>query len=374
MKKFIRALENGDLLDGSELSKDNFIEIAKHLHSKGQNLTRRTFEDITGIPRSFIEKTFGTFTQFKSEAGIMPSRTERRIHSVTARHSANEKVKELSEERKSRGDKYKKPNNSRYKTCIIFTDVHDKMCDAFGLRVLVDTIKRVKPDNLICGGDLFDAPEFGRYFVDPREWDASGRIKFTHDKILKPIREAAPKAQFDLIEGNHDERILKHLVDNSPALMDILNSIHGMKISDIFALDRFQINYIAKGDLHTWTASESKKEVAKNNQIYYDSFIVSHYPQTRNKIGLPGVNGHHHKYMAYSMYNHTYGSYLWHQLGSLHVRDASYADGQPWNNGFMIAHVDTKTKQTNWEYINITDFAVVGGKYYTRKPGEFLIK
>lgn len=220
---------------------------------------------------------------------------------------------------------------------------------------------------------VFDAPEFGKYFVDPREWDASGRIKFTHDKILKPIREACQTAEFDLIEGNHDERILKHLISNSPALMDVLNSIHGMKISDIFGLDKFKINYIAKGDLHTWTASESKKEVAKNNKVYYDSFIVDHYPQTRNKVGLPGVNGHHHKYLAYSMHNHTYGSYLWHQLGCLHVRDASYANGQPWNNGFMIAHVDTENKSTIWEYINVGDFAIVGGQYYLRKEGEFLI-
>lgn len=373
--KWIKKIEKDQDIDLEKLSKSDLIDIAKWVADVNGSITRNTWEDHTGIPRSVIEKHFGTFTQLKSSAKLIPSKTQRKLTNSIAKHEGNSEIKAISEERKNWGEKYLKPNNSRYKTCIIFTDVHDKLCDAFALRVLLDTIKRADSlDNIIIGGDLFDAPEFGRYFVDPREWDASGRIKFVHDKVLSPIREAAPNVQIDLIEGNHDERILKHLIDNSPALMDVLNAIHGMKVSDIFGLDKFEINYIAKGDLHTWTASESRKEMAKNNKIYYDSFIVDHYPQTRNKMGIPGVNGHHHKYMAYSHYNHTYGSYLWHQLGSFHVRDASYADGQPWNTGFMLAHVDIKTKQTNWEYINITDFAVVGGKYYQRKKGEFLIK
>lgn len=374
--RWIKKIEKGQSFNRERLSKSDLIEIAKWAASGLETeLTRISWEKVTNIPRSIVEKHFGTFTQLKSSANLIPSRSQRKISNLIARHEENEAIKNLSKERKSWAGKYKKPraNKGRFKTCVIFSDVHDKMCDAFVLRVLVDTIKRVQPDNIIIGGDLFDAPEFGKYFVDPREWDASGRIKFTHDKILKPIREACQTAEFDLIEGNHDERILKHLISNSPALMDVLNSIHGMKISDIFGLDKFKINYIAKGDLHTWTASESKKEVAKNNKVYYDSFIVDHYPQTRNKVGLPGVNGHHHKYLAYSMHNHTYGSYLWHQLGCLHVRDASYANGQPWNNGFMIAHVDTENKSTIWEYINVGDFAIVGGQYYLRKEGEFLI-
>jgi hypothetical protein len=35
-------------------------------------------------------------------------------------------------------------------------------------------------------GDIFDLPEFGKYGVDPREWDVVGRIKFAHENILAP--------------------------------------------------------------------------------------------------------------------------------------------------------------------------------------------
>jgi len=373
--KWIKKIDSGKTIDSGSLNKEDLVDIVQALSSLDGTVTRRSFEERTDIPRSVIEKEFGTFTQLKSEAGLIPSRTERKMLNSIAKHSSLDKIRSISEERKSWGARYLKPNNNRYKTCLMFTDIHDEMCDAFALRVMLDTIKRIDSlDNIIIGGDLFDIPEFGKYFVDPRTWDASGKIKFVHEKILKPLRKAAPDVQIDLIEGNHEARLLNHVCDNSPALMDILSSVHGMKLEDIFGLDKFQINYVAKSDLTAWTPADTRKEVSKNYKIYHDSFIISHFPSARMKSGMPGAHGHHHKYQAWPMFNQTFGSYTWHQLGGFHIADASYADGTPWNTGMMLIHVDTKTNQTNWEYVNISDFAVVGGKYYEREKGEFLIK
>jgi hypothetical protein len=58
-------------------------------------------------------------------------------------------------------------------------------------------------------------------------------------------------------------------------------------------------------------------------------------------------------------------------MGSGHKRDASYCVGEKWHTGFAIAHVDTVTRSTQFDYITIGDtFAVVGGKFYTREPHE----
>jgi hypothetical protein len=61
-----------------------------------------------------------------------------------------------------------------------------------------------------------------------------------------------------------------------------------------------------------------------------------------------------------------FGSYSWVQTGCGHMRDASYTNGEMWDMGFLIVHVDTQNALVNQEYVPVSDFAVVGGKYYFR--------
>jgi len=368
-----KGCDEGLGLDGSTLDKESLVNLASALGEYlDGSVTRRNFEMLTGVTRSHVDRLVGTFGALKELAGIGDSSSQKKSNNALAKHVKNDKLKELGEERLDWGTDYQKPGaDSRWKTILIGTDMHDVECDPFVLRVFLDTIKRINPDNVVIGGDLFDIPEFGKYNVDPRDWDASGRIKFALDHIVKPIREAAgPDVQIDLIEGNHEARLLRHISEDAPALMDVLDKIHGMTIKDIFGLDKYEINYIAKSDLHGWSKADERKSVSKNFETYYDSFMFCHFPEQRMKSGMPGMHGHHHKHIAWSHYNQTFGSYEWHQLGGFHYRDASYADGEIWSNGFMIAHVDTKTKKTVFEYVDIKDFCCVGGTYYTRGRAE----
>lgn len=370
-----KALESGSILesDVKSLTKEDLVLIMSLLALSNDGVvSRNVWENQTGIPRSAVDRLCGTFTALKELAGIGVTSGQRKRNNSLAKHVVSDKLKQLGEDRLNWGQDYVKPGSkSRWKTVLIGTDMHDVECDPFVLRVFIDTISRLSPDKIVLGGDLFDIPEFGKYFCDPREWDASGRIKFALDHIVKPIREAAgDDTQIDLIEGNHEARLLTNMCDNAPALMDVLSRIHGMGMRDIFGLDKYQINYIAKSDLHGWTKADERKEVSKNFETYYDSFMFCHFPEQRMKSGMPGMHGHHHKHTSWSHYNQTFGSYEWHQLGGFHYRDASYADGEIWSNGFMIAHVDTQTKRTVFEYVDIKDFCCVGGKYYTRGRAE----
>jgi hypothetical protein len=85
---------------------------------------------------------------------------------------------------------------------------------------------------------------------------------------------------------------------------------------------------------------------------------------------MPGVNGHHHLHQVWSSFSPQRGAYEWHQMGSGHRRSASYCEGEQWNNGFCLAHIDTEKKLVTFDYISITDHAVAGGKWYFRNPGE----
>jgi hypothetical protein len=198
-----------------------------------------------------------------------------------------------------------------------------------------------------------------------------GRIKFAHDNILRPLREANPDGQFDYIEGNHEARLLKHMADATPALRAVLSDLHGWTVSKLLGLDQFEINYIAKADLAAWTVRDQTKELGNNYKVYFDSFMAHHFPHARN-MGLPGVNGHHHSHQVWPMFSPLYGAYEWHQLGAGHKRSASYCEGEKWHTGFAIVHLDTHTKSVNVEYIPITSIAVVGGLWYERQADESL--
>ncbi|MCK5610138.1 hypothetical protein KAR91_50155 [Candidatus Pacearchaeota archaeon] len=364
----------------AKLTEKDLIKLIKDLwvfrQAEGfRTLSRGYFRSRTGVKDALWEKYFGTFPAFQRSAGITATRGQRKLANDIAKHKDADLYRQLNAERATWADRFLKPTSGRIKTYIAASDFHDKECDPFCLRVFLDTIARIRKAQqlagVILGGDAFDLPEFGRFVVDPRTWDAAGRIKFVHDEILAPTRKAAgSETQIDFIEGNHELRLVKHMCNTDPATMNILADLHGMGVREMLGLDKFEINYIGKADLTAWNKGDEANQVARSFKIYDDAFLVHHEPQGRNIAGMPGINGHHHHHLVWHDYNVNRGSYEWHQIGSMHYRDASYCDGEKWSNGFIIIHVDTETKQVVFNYVDVRDFAEVGGKFYVRGKDE----
>lgn len=332
-------------------------------------VTRNYFRVNGRIAESVWNQHFGTFEEFRRQASLVLSRQQHQLERNIAKHASVDHYRRMNIERQDYADRYNRTNGNRFKTLMVCSDLHDKEIDPFFLRVWLDTVARVQPDNICFDGDVYDLPEFGKYGVDPREWDVVGRIKFAQDEILRPTRQMAPNAQIDFVEGNHEARLLRQLADATPALRAVLSDLHGFTVGKLLGLDEFQINYIAKADLGSFTKRDFDNELANNYKVYYDTVLCHHFPHARN-MGLPGVNGHHHKHQVWPSFSPIYGAYEWHQLGSGHKRSASYCEGERWHNGFVIINIDTHTRATSFDYITITDFAVAGGKWFYRTPAE----
>lgn len=327
-------------------------------------ITRNFFRNNTAITDSTWNRYFGTFEEFKKQAGLELTRHQKRMERNIAKHASLDHYRDFNKERQGYEEKYLRDSSGRFKTVLACSDLHDIECDPFYLEVLIDTAKRVQPDVIAITGDMFDLPEFSAYTQDPREWNVTGRIRFVHEYILKPLREACPNSQIDLIEGNHEARLLKMVADSTPALREVLSDLHGFTVGSLLGLDEFEVNYIAKADLAAFTKREQQKELQNNYKVYFDAMLAHHFPHAR-KMGIPGWNGHHHKHLVHSEFNHSFGAYEWHQLGGGHRRSASYCEGEVWNNGFLIANCDTLTKATVFDYVYIGEtFAVSGGKFY----------
>jgi len=333
--------------------------------------TQKKYRETTGVADATWQRHFGTFSEFRAAAKVKLTKGQGKFLRDIAKHASSDCYRDLID-RKDWGEDYSRENKSRFKTILFCSDLHDVEIDPFYLRVLLDTAKRVQPDVISIVGDAFDLYEFGKYTQDPREFDPLKRIKFMHDDVFGPMRKNCPNAQIDLIEGNHEARLLRLIANDAPALRIILSDLHGMTIPDLLGLKQFEMNYVAQCDLHAFTKSDLDKELRKNYRIYYETVLAHHYPGARH-MGMPGVNGHHHKHEIHQNYSPVFGVYEWHQLGCGHRRAAVYCDASKWGNGFALCNIDTHTKTTSFDYIPIVDFAVSGGKWYHREKSEIIV-
>ena len=630
---------------------------------------------------------FGTFLEFKRQSEVILSRPQHALERQIAKHASLDNYRQMNIDKADYGDKYLRHDSKRFQTILVASDMHDELCDRFYLRVLIDVAKRVQPEIINLGGDIYDAAEFSRYAVDPRSFNILPKIKFVHEQILEPLREAVPSAQIDWLAGNHECvekstevltdngwvvaenitkedkiasytmdglsidysppialkciegaslwgvsgdlsnelvssnhrididnelenvqsfsrvnqtrfryaiqtekeslnytdnwlrlltwvimdgtvvsreyslnykriqfklskerkieqlralleeidipytfrlaamsssnklqpyyitiygdsareiasklgdvkqipfdfielsrkqldvvlssiidtdgtksfnhinwrttskhdaeiiqlmcvtngiackikevnnasgfangklqyhvsifhngvhdrryvnvkdsmttgtviaiqstngtlitrregkisftgncRLIKHLTDATPAMKVLLSDLHGFTLGKLLGLDKYDVNFITKDDLSAYTVTNIKKEIAKNYSEYFNCFIVHHFPEGQS-LGVPGVNGHNHKYISTPCYNATFSSYNWVQNGCGHIKDASYCNGSKWSNGFLLAHIDTHNKSVLHEYVSVNDeFAIAGGKFYYREASEY---
>jgi len=104
--------------------------------------------------------------------------------------------------------------DTRYQRAIT---THDPAAIDLALQVAAD----LQPDRIVLGGDHVDAAAVGRY-----RKDASVRqtMQPTIDLLgydLARLRAACPNAVIDWLDGNHDQRLADHLVDEVPEAADL---------------------------------------------------------------------------------------------------------------------------------------------------------
>lgn len=355
------------------LTKDSLLESLKTLQQNNpeKNITRDFFRTTTQLFDSSWQGFWGSWLEFKSAAGLEQSKIQRQLYSAVTKHASVDKVKEFTVQKNQWDGKFLKPNGDRFQTILAGSDVHGHLCDPFWRRLFIDTAKRSQPSKILLVGDVFDFPNFSKYTNDPRLYDVMGEIRWVH-QFLQDLREACPDAEIILLEGNHSARLVKYLSESAPSILPILNELHGMGVSELIGLDKFEVNYIAKANLGAFTENEFKKEIAKNYYIAYDTVVFHHFPQVKS-WGMHSQSGHHHFAKVDTSFTVKNGPVHWVQAGCGHVRNASYGMGEKWTNGFALWHVDTQKKQAQFELINCSYSAcVIGGQWYERTEEETL--
>ncbi len=156
-------------------------------------VTRNYFRNHSAIPESTWNRYFGTFEEFKRQAGIKLTRQQHGLERSIAKHASVDHYRRITVERLDYAEKYLRVCKTRFKTIMVCSDLHDVEIDPFFLRVFVDTARCVQPDVIVFVGDVFDLAEFGKYTIDPREWDIVGKVPIRSRSNLPTAAGSLPE-------------------------------------------------------------------------------------------------------------------------------------------------------------------------------------
>lgn len=355
------------------LDADSLLGVMEELQNTfpGKSITRDFFRENTEIPDRIWIKHFGTFPEFKKQSGLLSTRMESRTLNKLAQGVERERMRDLGQERKEWSTAYPFFSGKRFQTFLVISDVHDEQCDPFFKRMTLQAAEDTRPDKVIFNGDLFDHYDISHYGKRYGQYDPVGAMKVVHDYVGQ-FRTILPNAEINLVEGNHEYRLIAHLTEKSPYVMDMLNA-SGIGVKEFLGLKEFGVNYYARADFANFTESDIRNQIARNYYQFEDFFLCHHFPQGK-KFGMPGCSGHHHKLEVESLFNKTYGSYNWFQTGGGARRHVDYMNtmGEFWNNGFMIVTVDTENvRNTMFNYVDCThEHCVLNGVIYSRSEDE----
>ena len=336
-------------------------------------ITRNHYREYGKYSDSTWSQYFGTFQEFRRQAGLELNRHQHKLEREIARHASHTHYNDyFKKEILPYFNKYEKVSDNRIKTIMVISDIHDIECDRFTLNVFIDTCKRKQPDVIVLNGDIFDFYEFSKFTKDPRQIKLVERFEFIWDNLFKPLREHCPNSQIDFIMGNHEYRLIRLLADATPHLRVLLGDVVGMKFSDIFKVDEYQINWVSKADFTAFNKRDINNELKKNYRIYYGCYVVCHEPD-KSLMVMSGTNGHHHRLSISS------DSFLdrqtglnrrvtWAQTPAAHVNDAEYlANSSKWNTGFLEATINIDTKEVIQKIHQTHGWTVIDGVLYERK-------
>ena len=242
--------------------------------------------------------------------------------------------------------------------------LHDRAaCD-----VVLQAAELLEPDEIILLGDMLDlAPWSTRWTTDPSlRFTTNAALRELYAGFLRPLRETCPHAKIVFLEGNHEARITK-------AILEKLDEAHGLRSGDtldgsevltvqsLLALDSLDIDYYGPYGAAYWL---------------YDDIRIQHGTKARpggetasaylRNATSSRIWGHVHRLeMAQRKIQTPSGPKIVTAAspGCLCRTDGAvpHAGGDflDWQQGFGVVYQDAKTRQSSIQLVPIQNGAAV---------------
>lgn len=211
--------------------------------------------------------------------------------------------------------------------CVgLIPDAHIPFHDPKRLRQVFDNVRGC--EHIIIMGDWLDAYSVSSFDKDPRRKERMPEEFAEGRRWLRILRKENPDATIDFIEGNHEERFMRYLIRQAPALV----GMKGMSIREQLELDDLNIRY---HDSDGFTAYGIR---FKHGQVVSGKSGYSAHKELEAH-NCSGVSVHTHR-MGFACRTTREGILQWWWEGG-HVCDetkAEYVKNPNWQAGHLLLH------------------------------------
>ena len=258
------------------------------------------------------------------------------------------------------------------KKLVVAGDFHIPFHDIDALNLFFKFIKSTRPDTIILNGDIIDC-----YKLFKNEQTPISSAEFEHEvdltrQVLQRIRNTCPDSEIIMIEGNHEFRLRKYLIQRAPHLYKLLlggffdNSNSGTLMDYLLNCWKYKIEYIPlKENMNKFS----------HNYIQIQDIFIGHFDKVtkhagytaknlREDMGVNIVQSHTHR-IGSSYKTFLDGTRFGLEIGCL-CYDPTYQNACDWQLGFLFAYMENDKKFFPYQII-INDNSFIGpdGKKYS---------
>jgi hypothetical protein len=251
-------------------------------------------------------------------------------------------------------------------TALLYGDAHFPFHDQEALDVIAAIGVDLGPDYLINMGDNVDAAHLSEKFrTDPkRTTSLQDEIDLTREHLYQ-MRKLLPKAEFWVMEGNHEERLTRALwnLDGPAKALSLLTKVQrALTWPVLLDLEGIGAKWVPM-------AEQSKASILPRFIIKHGSLVRQQSAYTAaaewKKYGKSGASGHTHRLGVFYHRDHN-GSHVWVETGCSCSLNPDYTNDPDWQQGCVVLTFDTQTGAVQVEPVYIHHgSAMWRGKFYT---------
>jgi predicted phosphodiesterase len=233
-------------------------------------------------------------------------------------------------------------NLSTNRKILLLPDIHIPFHDTKAIRSALSAGLSHGCDTVILLGDTMDCHMLSTHKKMKGALDMTEEVKQTRS-FLKELRREFEAADIYYLEGNHEERLTRHLSEHSPALQhfDAFSIPSLLRLEEDFNIEyRKTGHFITCGDL-TFIHGHEMRGLAGVNP--------SRKLYLKSKCSV--ICGHMHRPESFFTRDIRGEHYEAHVLGTLGTLDPHYHPYNEWRHGFGIAIVN---KDGSFKVDNIT--------------------
>ncbi len=229
---------------------------------------------------------------------------------------------------------------------VVANDFHVPFHDEQALALLRRFLRAERPDWLILNGDFQDFWEISRFDHTPRTGQEFRQEIVVGGKILGGFRRDLARARITWIEGNHEFRLRRYLIENARELY----GLPGLSVPELFSADKLNIEYVP---CHS-SASRFTDTFIRVGNLYVGHWAAcsKHAGYAAKALveakGVSLVQGHTHRFGAHARTLVDGRVLLGIENFSMCRREANYVAHPNWQLGFSVVYCEPVSGRFQW--------------------------